>query len=186
MRSVRAPIHADFLKGGLYNGVFPPAGALRPSTPWPSSECAVWPSSVTACVSTANSTLMVGQGLSRMAITSPDNAHFLWWRRELCLTFAYQNDPQPAVETRGRVAGGLTNIQGRMHTSDTQLKQMPGRWKQARSHLRVWSHWIWPSGNLRHIRHNFLGDYLTSSPCRNSLNIYITYSLLQRGNCWST
>ena len=31
-----------------------------PSTPWPSSEGVVWSSSVTACIYTADSTLMVG------------------------------------------------------------------------------------------------------------------------------
>ena len=36
-------------------GAFTPAGALRPSTPWPSSDGAVWPSSVTARDSTAAS-----------------------------------------------------------------------------------------------------------------------------------
>ena len=42
------------------NGVFPPTGALRPGTPWPRGEGALWPSSVTPRVSTAASTLMVG------------------------------------------------------------------------------------------------------------------------------
>ena len=44
------------------------AGALRPTMPWPSSEGAAWPSSVMARVSTADRTLMVGRGSSRMAI----------------------------------------------------------------------------------------------------------------------
>ena len=52
------------------NAVFPPAGALRPSRSQPSSEGAIWPSTVTARVSTTDSNLMVGQGLSRMAIAA--------------------------------------------------------------------------------------------------------------------
>ena len=47
------------------NAAFPPAGALRPSMPQPSSESAVWPISLTARISTAG-----GQGLSRMAIAA--------------------------------------------------------------------------------------------------------------------
>ena len=48
-------------------GVFPPAAALRPSTTRSGSLGAVGRSSVTAGVSTADSTLMLGRRLSRMA-----------------------------------------------------------------------------------------------------------------------
>ena len=56
-----------WIEGAPY-GRFPPAGTLRPSTPQPSSEGAVWPSSVTARLSTADYYRPLGQGLSRMAI----------------------------------------------------------------------------------------------------------------------
>ena len=57
----------------IVNGAFPPAGAGRFGAAWWSSDGAVRRSSVTAHVSTADSTLMVGKGLrglSQMAIAA--------------------------------------------------------------------------------------------------------------------
>ena len=56
------------LKGTF--GMFPAGGVDRHSTIRSASVGVVRRSSVTACVSTADSTLMVGRGLSRVAIVA--------------------------------------------------------------------------------------------------------------------
>ena len=55
---------------GCRNGAFPPGSAVRPSTIRFGSVGAVRHKSVTACVSTADSTLYGRAGYSRMAIAA--------------------------------------------------------------------------------------------------------------------